>query len=86
MFSMDHVVIPTISQISPTDIRGALGSVNQLFICIGILAALLAGLPLEGNPIWYSLLNCFILPSCLSVVSCYFLRLFSTEHAYILVM
>lgn len=42
-------------QISPTEIRGALGSVNQLFICIGILAALVAGLPLAGNPLWYFL-------------------------------
>ncbi|XP_021755097.1 plastidic glucose transporter 4-like [Chenopodium quinoa] len=42
-----------ISEISPTDIRGALGSVNQLFICIGILAALVAGLPLAGNPLWW---------------------------------
>lgn len=41
-------------QISPTEIRGALGSVNQLFICIGILVALIAGLPLAGNPSWYS--------------------------------
>ena len=41
-------------QISPTEIRGALGSVNQLFICIGILAALIAGLPLSGNPLWYN--------------------------------
>jgi hypothetical protein len=39
-------------QISPTEIRGTLGTVNQLFICIGILAALLAGLPLAGNPAW----------------------------------
>ncbi|KAK7316181.1 hypothetical protein VNO77_34989 [Canavalia gladiata] len=42
-----------ISEISPTEIRGALGSVNQLFICIGILLALVAGLPLAGNPIWW---------------------------------
>ena len=42
-------------QISPTEIRGALGSINQLFICIGILLALVAGLPLAGNPIWYVL-------------------------------
>lgn len=46
------IVIST-DQISPTEIRGALGSVNQLFICIGILAALIAGLPLAGNPLWY---------------------------------
>ncbi|XP_020958654.1 uncharacterized protein LOC110262609 [Arachis ipaensis] len=45
--------MPRVAQtrISPTEIRGALGSVNQLFICIGILAALVAGLPLAGNPI-----------------------------------
>lgn len=42
-----------ISEISPTEIRGALGSVNQLFICIGILVALVAGLPLAGNPAWW---------------------------------
>ncbi|MCO5605893.1 hypothetical protein L7F22_060079 [Adiantum nelumboides] len=42
-----------ISEISPTEIRGALGSVNQLFICIGILAALVAGLPLASNPSWW---------------------------------
>ncbi|XP_002960400.2 plastidic glucose transporter 4 [Selaginella moellendorffii] len=42
-----------ISEISPTEIRGALGSVNQLFICIGILAALVAGLPLAGNHGWW---------------------------------
>ncbi|KAL4362053.1 hypothetical protein GQ457_04G023330 [Hibiscus cannabinus] len=47
-------VVPLyISEISPTEIRGALGSVNQLFICIGILAALVAGLPLSGNPGWW---------------------------------
>lgn len=50
---MDCVVTPLNGQISPTEIRGALGSVNQLFICIGILLALVAGLPLAGNPIWY---------------------------------
>ncbi|ESW11167.1 hypothetical protein PHAVU_008G007500 [Phaseolus vulgaris] len=55
-----------ISEISPTDIRGALGSVNQLFICIGILAALLAGLPLEGNPIWWrTMFGITVVPSFL---------------------
>ncbi|KAF3777420.1 putative metabolite transport protein [Nymphaea thermarum] len=49
-----------ISEISPTEIRGTLGSVNQLFICVGILVALIAGLPLAGNPIWYPAAQLFI--------------------------
>ncbi|KAL5809903.1 hypothetical protein ACOSQ3_026604 [Xanthoceras sorbifolium] len=51
---ISSAIVPLyISEISPTEIRGALGSVNQLFICIGILAALVAGLPLAANPIWW---------------------------------
>ncbi|CAM6093944.1 unnamed protein product [Calypogeia fissa] len=47
-------VVPLyIAEISPTNIRGSLGSVNQLSICIGILLALVAGLPLAGNPSWW---------------------------------
>jgi len=49
---MSNVITP-FWQISPTEIRGALGSINQLFICIGILVALVVGLPLSGNPLWY---------------------------------
>ncbi|KAL8171532.1 LOW QUALITY PROTEIN: hypothetical protein V2J09_023336 [Rumex salicifolius] len=55
-----------ISEISPTEIRGALGSVNQLFICIGILAALLAGLPLSANPLWWrTMFGVAVVPSVL---------------------
>ncbi|CAK8542632.1 unnamed protein product [Lathyrus sativus] len=55
-----------ISEISPTETRGALGSVNQIFICIGILAALVAGLPLEGNPIWWrTMFGIAVVPSIL---------------------
>ncbi|XP_027350595.1 plastidic glucose transporter 4-like [Abrus precatorius] len=55
-----------ISEISPTEIRGALGSANQLFICIGILAALLAGLPLAENPIWWrTMFGISVVPSIL---------------------
>ncbi|KAE8679766.1 Plastidic glucose transporter 4 [Hibiscus syriacus] len=51
---VSSAIVPLyISEISPTEIRGALGSINQLFICIGILAALVAGLPLAGNPQWW---------------------------------
>ncbi|KAL2335258.1 hypothetical protein Fmac_016471 [Flemingia macrophylla] len=55
-----------ISEISPTEIRGALGSVNQLFICIGILLALVAGLPLAGNPLWWrTMFGIAVVPSVL---------------------
>uniref|UniRef100_A0A2P2M5R2 Major facilitator superfamily (MFS) profile domain-containing protein n=1 Tax=Rhizophora mucronata TaxID=61149 RepID=A0A2P2M5R2_RHIMU len=51
---ISSAIVPLyISEISPTEVRGTLGSVNQLFICIGILLALVAGLPLAGNPIWW---------------------------------
>ena len=42
-----------ISEVSPPSVRGALGSLNQLSICIGILAALIAGLPLAADPGWW---------------------------------
>ncbi|BAU01628.1 Plastidic glucose transporter [Vigna angularis] len=55
-----------ISEISPTEVRGALGSVNQLFICIGILLALVAGLPLAGNPLWWrTMFGIAVVPSVL---------------------
>ncbi|KAL9264927.1 Plastidic glucose transporter 4-like protein [Drosera capensis] len=58
-----------VSEISPTEIRGALGSVNQLFICIGILAALVAGLPLAGDPLWWrTMFAVAIIPSVLLVL------------------
>ncbi|KAI3462551.1 hypothetical protein Pfo_019214 [Paulownia fortunei] len=51
---ISSAIVPLyISEISPTEIRGTLGSVNQLFICVGILAALVAGLPLAGDPLWW---------------------------------
>lgn len=51
---ISSTIVPLyISEISPTEMRGALGSINQLFICIGILIALVAGLPLAGNHLWW---------------------------------
>lgn len=45
--------VPDHLWVSPTEIHGALGSVNQLSICVGILLVLIAGLPLVHNPAWY---------------------------------
>ncbi|KAL5538829.1 hypothetical protein UlMin_042758, partial [Ulmus minor] len=67
---ISSAIVPLyISEISPTEIRGALGSVNQLFICIGILAALVAGLPLAGNPLWWrTMFGIAMVPSILLAV------------------
>ncbi|KAM1017616.1 hypothetical protein ACFX2A_048152 [Malus domestica] len=55
-----------ISEISPTEIRGTLGSINQLFICIGILVAMVAGLPLAANPLWWrTMFGIAVVPSVL---------------------
>ncbi|PON53095.1 Sugar/inositol transporter [Parasponia andersonii] len=67
---ISSAIVPLyISEISPTEIRGALGSVNQLFICIGILSALVAGLPLAANPLWWrTMFGIAIIPSVLLAV------------------
>ncbi|KAA8547789.1 hypothetical protein F0562_004218 [Nyssa sinensis] len=64
---ISSAIVPLyISEISPTEIRGTLGSVNQLFICIGILAALVAGLPLSRNPLWWrTMFGIAVIPSVL---------------------
>ncbi|KAL4568884.1 hypothetical protein LXL04_024501 [Taraxacum kok-saghyz] len=64
---ISSAIVPLyISEISPTEIRGTLGSINQLFICIGILAALLAGLPLATNPLWWrTMFGIAVIPSVL---------------------
>lgn len=64
---ISSAIVPLyISEISPTEIRGTLGTVNQLFICIGILAALVAGLPLSGNPLWWrTMFGITLIPSVL---------------------
>lgn len=39
-----------IAEVSPKQLRGTLGSLNQLMICIGILVAVIAGMPLASDP------------------------------------
>lgn len=51
---ISSAVVPLyISEIAPTEDRGALGSLNQIGINIGILLALVAGLPLADMPSWW---------------------------------
>lgn len=43
-----------IMQISPTAVRGTYGSLLQIATCVGIFAALVAGLPAPTVPGWYA--------------------------------
>jgi len=63
-------VVPLyISEVSPTEIRGTLGTLNQLFICVGILLALIAGLPLGGNPAWWrTMFGIAVIPAALLAI------------------
>ncbi|PSC75514.1 Plastidic glucose transporter 4 [Micractinium conductrix] len=53
-----------ISEISPTHARGTLGSINQLMICVGILAALLVNVALPATA-WRSMFAIAAAPAAL---------------------
>lgn len=62
---MSSALVPLyISEIAPTALRGALGSVNQLLICIGILAALLVNVALPATA-WRTMFALAALPAAL---------------------
>eukprot|EP00249_Psilotum_nudum_P008610 c21400_g1_i3 orf=154-1119(+) len=46
-----------ISEVAPTKYRGALGSMCQIGTCIGIITALVLGIPSESDPHWYPSLH-----------------------------
>eukprot|EP00879_Flechtneria_rotunda_P004066 GHRR01004311.1.p1 GENE.GHRR01004311.1~~GHRR01004311.1.p1 ORF type:complete len:567 (+),score=130.75 GHRR01004311.1:244-1944(+) len=51
-----------ISEVSPTNVRGQLGSLNQLMICVGILAALLVNVALPVSD-WRTMFNLATIPA-----------------------
>jgi sugar porter (SP) family MFS transporter len=53
-----------ISEIAPTRLRGVLGSVNQLLICVGILAALLVNVALPATA-WRAMFALATVPAAL---------------------
>jgi sugar porter (SP) family MFS transporter len=56
-----------ISEIAPTNLRGALGSINQLMICIGILAALIVNVFIPASS-WRAMFVLSALPATLLAV------------------
>ncbi|KAL8117980.1 hypothetical protein AgCh_015757 [Apium graveolens] len=67
---ISYIIVPLyISEISPSEMRSTMGSINQLFICVGILAALVAGVPLTSNPLWWrTMFGIAAIPSVLLAV------------------
>ncbi|GFR40716.1 hypothetical protein Agub_g1323 [Astrephomene gubernaculifera] len=62
---LSSALVPTyISEVAPTRIRGTLGTLNQLSICAGILAALLANVALPAEQ-WRSAFRLAALPAVL---------------------
>ncbi len=53
-----------ISEISPTHLRGTLGSINQLMICIGILAALMVNVMIPASS-WRTMMMLAAVPALL---------------------
>ena len=51
-------------QVAPTEVRGLLGSVNQLVICIGILAALVINVALPASS-WRTMFAVASIPAAL---------------------
>lgn len=68
-----------ISEVAPTQARGTLGSVNQLMICIGILAALVANVVLPvadwRTMFWLSAVPAGLLGAGASRLRCHCVRL-----------
>lgn len=59
-----------ISEIAPLNLRGGLGTINQLSVTIGMLVAQILGIEqiLGGNDSWHILLGIAILPPILQLL------------------
>ncbi|XP_037685324.1 solute carrier family 2, facilitated glucose transporter member 9 isoform X2 [Choloepus didactylus] len=64
-----------LSEISPKEIRGSLGQVTAIFICIGVFAGQLLGLPelLGKEALWPYLFGVIVVPAFIQLVSLPFL-------------
>ncbi|GLC50831.1 hypothetical protein PLESTB_000436800 [Pleodorina starrii] len=62
---LSSALVPTyISEVAPTRIRGTLGTLNQLTICLGILGALLVNVVLPGGQ-WRAMFQLAAIPAAL---------------------
>lgn len=68
------LIVPLyLSEIAPTEIRGAISSLNQLMITVGILVAFIVNALLAQSGAWRWMLGLAVLPSLVLFVGMYFM-------------
>lgn len=68
------LIVPLyLSEVAPTEIRGAISSLNQLMITVGILVAYLINALLAESEAWRTMVGLAVIPSLVLLVGMYFM-------------
>nr|WP_266096574.1 sugar porter family MFS transporter [Rubrobacter marinus] len=68
------LIVPLyLSEVAPTEIRGAVSSLNQLMITVGILTAFIVNAILASSEAWRTMLGLAFVPSFVLLVGMYFM-------------
>ncbi len=68
------LIVPLyLSEVAPTEIRGAVSSLNQLMIVVGILLAYIVNALLAASEAWRTMLGLAVVPSLVLLVGMYFM-------------
>lgn len=68
------LIVPLyLSEVAPTEIRGAVSSLNQLMITVGILLAFIVNAALAQSEAWRTMLGLAVVPSLVLLVGMYFM-------------
>jgi MFS transporter, SP family, sugar:H+ symporter len=68
------LIVPLyLSEIAPTEIRGAISSLNQLMIVVGILLAFIVNALLADSGAWRWMLGLAVIPSVVLLIGMYFM-------------
>jgi SP family sugar:H+ symporter-like MFS transporter len=68
------LIVPLyLSEVAPTEIRGAVSSLNQLMIVVGILIAYIVNALLAASEAWRTMLGLAVVPSLVLLVGMYFM-------------
>lgn len=68
------LIVPLyLSEVAPTEIRGAVSSLNQLMITVGILLAFIVNAALAESEAWRTMLGLAVVPSLVLLVGMYFM-------------